>query len=122
MGASMSLSDLASIGSFVSGIAVLVSLLFLYFQVRQVNQQVIQAERNQRALIQQGRAQRAADHAWRMADPELATTYWKGVRRPEDLSLAELDPFLLPVEQPSSAQRTRSSSMRRVCWTMRPTG
>ena len=47
----MSLSDLASIGSFVSGIAVLISLIYLAQQVRQ-------AERNQRALINQGRSAR----------------------------------------------------------------
>lgn len=33
----MSRSDLASLGSFVSGFAVLVSLVFLYFQLRQMN-------------------------------------------------------------------------------------
>ena len=31
----MSLSDLASLGSFVSGVAVLVSLIYLALQVRQ---------------------------------------------------------------------------------------
>ena len=31
----MTLSDLAALGSFVSGVAVLVSLAFLYFQMRQ---------------------------------------------------------------------------------------
>lgn len=33
----MSLSDLASIGSFVSGLAVLISLIFLYRQIKQAN-------------------------------------------------------------------------------------
>jgi hypothetical protein len=89
----MSLSDLASLGSFISGIAVLASLVFLYFQVRQVNAQVLQTERNQRALMQQGRAERVADHAMRMAEPALGAIYWKGVRRPEDLTLAEIDLF-----------------------------
>jgi hypothetical protein len=41
----MSLSDLASLGSFVSGVAVLVSLVFLYFQLRQMNAQVLQTEK-----------------------------------------------------------------------------
>ncbi len=63
----MTLSDLASLGSFVSGAAVLISLVFLYFQIRQVNAQVRQAERNQRALLQQGRAGRAADTNFEMA-------------------------------------------------------
>lgn len=50
----MTLSDLAAIGSFVSGLAVLVSLVFLYFQLRQVTAQVVQTEKNQRALMSQG--------------------------------------------------------------------
>jgi len=67
-GAKMSLSDLASLGSFVSGVAVLISLVFLYFQLRQVNAQVRQAERNQRALLQHGRAGRAADTNFELAN------------------------------------------------------
>jgi hypothetical protein len=57
----MSLSDLASLGSFISGLAVLVSLIFLYFQLRQVNQQVRQAEINQRAFMNQGVATRVIE-------------------------------------------------------------
>ncbi len=83
----MSLSDLASLGSFVSGVAVLISLIYLALQVRQ-------AEKNQRALTQQGRADRAADLALRLADPTLGTVWAKGMRRPEDLSAVELDQFL----------------------------
>jgi hypothetical protein len=47
----MSLSDLASLGSFVSGIAVLASLVYLGIQTRQNT-------RNTRALIHQGAAAR----------------------------------------------------------------
>jgi hypothetical protein len=47
----MTLSDLASIGSLVSGIAVAVTLTFLQMQMRQAN-------RDQRSLMQQGRAER----------------------------------------------------------------
>jgi hypothetical protein len=91
----MSLSDLASLGSFISGLAVLVSLVFLYFQVRQINAQVLQAERNQRALIEQGRVDRVTDISMRVAaDPALSELYSKGMRTPEDLSLPELDRFL----------------------------
>ena len=43
----MTLSDLAAIGSLVSGLAVLVSLVYVSIQIRQT-------ERNQRALINQG--------------------------------------------------------------------
>ena len=50
----MSLSDLASLGSFVSGIAVLISLIYLSLQIRQ-------SAKHTQALISQGRA----DHALR---------------------------------------------------------
>lgn len=58
----MSLSDLASLGSFVSGLAVLLSLIFLYFQLRQVNEQVKQAEKNQRAVLNQGYIGRVTEY------------------------------------------------------------
>ena len=57
----MTLADLAALGSFVSGFAVLVSLVFLYFQLRQLNAQVLQGERNQRALLNQGVATRITE-------------------------------------------------------------
>ena len=57
----MSLSDLASIGSLVSGIAVLVSLVYLSLQIRQNT-------KHSQALIQQGRAARIADTALRLAE------------------------------------------------------
>lgn len=60
----MSLSDLASIGSFVSGIAVVVTLAFLVVQTRQTN-------RNQRALMQQGRAASQVDLLLRGAEPQF---------------------------------------------------
>jgi hypothetical protein len=58
----MSLSDLAAIGSFVSGIAVVVSFLFLGFQIRQSN-------RNQKSLMQQGRTTRNVEILLHIADP-----------------------------------------------------
>jgi hypothetical protein len=58
----MSLSDLASLGSFASGVAVLVSLVFLYFQLRQVNEQVKQGEKNQRAVLNQGYITRVTEY------------------------------------------------------------
>lgn len=65
----MSLSDLASLGSFVSGSAVLVSLVYLAIQVRQ-------AEKNQRAVLNQGYITRVADYLrWYAESPinELRT-------------------------------------------------
>lgn len=57
----MSLTDLASIGSFVSGVAVLVSLIYLSLQIRQNT-------RHSRALIQQGRAARICESLTHMAE------------------------------------------------------
>jgi hypothetical protein len=75
----MTLSDLASIGSFISGLAVLVSLVFLYFQLRQVGAQVQQAERNQQASIRQGRATRVVELNLAATEPSLADVLAKGV-------------------------------------------
>jgi hypothetical protein len=75
----MTLSDLASIGSFISGLAVLVSLVFLYFQLRQVGTQVQQAERNQQASIRQGRATRVVAMNLAATEPSLADALAKVV-------------------------------------------
>jgi len=61
----MSLSDLASIGSFVSGLAVIATLLFLVVQIRQT-------EKNQRALINQGSVNRMLEGVHFAAQPEHA--------------------------------------------------
>jgi hypothetical protein len=61
----MTLSDLASIGSLVSGIAVLVSLLYLSLQVRQT-------ERNQRAMMNQGVVNRSCDTIRWLSDPHMS--------------------------------------------------
>ena len=73
----MSLSDLASLGSFVSGFAVLVSLVFLYFQLRQLSEQGRQAEKNQKAFMQQERAARMGDHMRFLADPRNVEVFLK---------------------------------------------
>src|SRR5215469_15552872 len=83
----MSLSDLASLGSFVSGVAVLISLAFLYFQLRQVNSQVRQTEKNQQASIRQARSTRGVDITLRAAtDPSLCEALTKGHPGRDDLS------------------------------------
>ncbi|MFI4933265.1 MAG: hypothetical protein ACHP7N_01485 [Caulobacterales bacterium] len=61
----MSLSDFASIGSFVSGLAVVITLAFLLAQLRQNS-------RNQRSLIQQARADRYAALLLKPSEPFLA--------------------------------------------------
>ncbi|HUO89130.1 MAG TPA: hypothetical protein VMU08_08145 [Rhizomicrobium sp.] len=60
----MSLSDLASIGSLVSGVAVVITLIFLLLQMRQT-------DRNQRASIRMGRASRANNFFALQLSPEV---------------------------------------------------
>jgi len=79
----MSLSDLASIGSLVSGGAVLISLIYLSLQVRQ-------AERNQRAAVNHGMAQRIFDSAYKLTEPPLAEFHYEAMMDAEDLSGAEV--------------------------------
>jgi hypothetical protein len=78
----MSLSDLASVGSFVSGVAVLISLIYLSLQVRQ-------AAKHQRSLLLQGRAQRELDFALRLADQELSPVWDKALGREGELTISE---------------------------------
>ena len=89
----MSLSDLASLGSFVSGVAVLVSLIFLYFQLRQLGSQVAQAERNQQASIRQGRANRASAIAMGAADLGLADAIFRATTGARDITPTQVVQF-----------------------------
>jgi hypothetical protein len=84
----MTLSDLASIGSLISGMAVLISLIYLSLQVKQ-------AERNQRALMQQGRADRVSDNCMRMAQPVISEIFRKGRAGDESLPLDEFHQFMM---------------------------
>ena len=84
----MSLSDIASIGSLVSGIAVLISLVYLSLQVKQ-------AERNQRALMQQGRANRVTDTTLRLAEADMSSVWCRARRGDENLTLEELNQYML---------------------------
>src|SRR5215469_2944810 len=67
----MSLSDLASLGSFVSGIAVLVSLVYLALQTRALT-------RNQRASIHWGRLQERTQWIRFVTQPDFIDTYLRG--------------------------------------------
>jgi hypothetical protein len=89
----MSLSDLASLGSFTSGVAVLISLVFLYFQLRQVNAQVRQAERNQQAAIQQERSGRVSDITLWAVAPPYVEAFMKGMAGAPDMTETELAQF-----------------------------
>jgi hypothetical protein len=90
----MSLSDLASIGSLVSGLAVLVSLVLLFFQLQQVNQQVRQAERNQQASVRQGRSTRLVDIQLARLDPGIADAWRRGLQNPDEITQTELSQYL----------------------------
>jgi hypothetical protein len=83
----LTLSEVATLASIASSAAVALSLFYVAVQVRQ-------AEKNQRALMQQGRADRAWEGAFRVADPALSAVFYKGLRSPHDLSADELDQFL----------------------------
>ena len=72
----LSLSDLASIGSFVSGIAVVVSLIYLALQVRH-------AHKAQRALMHQARTERVINAALTSMQTEIADTVTKIVNNDE---------------------------------------
>ena len=78
----MSLSDLAAVGSFLSGIAVVFSFAFLALQMRQANL-------NQRSLMQQGRTGRTIDVLMRLTDPILSATAVRAFRGDPAMSDAE---------------------------------
>ena len=80
----MSLSDLASIGSLLSGIAVVISLAYLAFQIRQNT-------RHQRASMQQGRAARTVDLLLRTAEPDMARAILRGRMGDGAIEPAELE-------------------------------
>ena len=74
----MTLADIASVSSAISGIAVVASLVFLYFQMRQTNRQVEQNSKHTRALIQQGRTDRITANILTVADADLSAAYLIG--------------------------------------------
>jgi len=61
----MSLSDLAAVGSFVSGLAVVITLVVLVIQTRQ-------SIKNQRSLIAQGMFARASELVLKFAEPHMS--------------------------------------------------
>jgi hypothetical protein len=83
----MSLSDLASLGSFVSGFAVLISLIYLSLQVRQT-------KRNQQIAIRHSRASRIVDLQLALADPGVAHAWLHGSGSPGEISQTELSQFI----------------------------
>ena len=82
----MSLGDLAAIGSFISGIAVLVSLIYLGLQVRQ-------AKLHQQAAIRQGRADRIVQMCFEASDPSVAQAVAKGYAGADDITETQLTQY-----------------------------
>jgi hypothetical protein len=82
----MSLSDLASLGSFVSGFAVLTSLIYLALQVRQT-------ERNQQISIRHSRVSRTVELHLALANPALADAWLHGSGSPQEITQTELSQF-----------------------------
>jgi hypothetical protein len=82
----MALSVLASLGSFVSGIAVLISLIYLALQVRQT-------ERNQQVSIRHSRASRTVELHLALTDPAVAEAWLHGLGSPDEITRTELHQF-----------------------------
>ena len=78
----MTLSDLASLGSFVSGVAVLISLVYVAVQIRQT-------ERNQRTLLQNATSNRAVELVRHWSDPHIAEAYVKMMSGDQNLTAVE---------------------------------
>jgi hypothetical protein len=83
----MSLSDLASLGSFVSGFAVLISLIYLSLQVRQT-------KRNQQIAIRHSRASRIVELQLALADSGVAEAWLHGSGSPQEITQTELSQFI----------------------------
>jgi hypothetical protein len=82
----MSLSDLASVGSFVSGFAVLASLIYLALQVRQT-------KRNQQIAIRHSRATRVVELHLALADVAVADAWLHGSASPQQISQTEVGQY-----------------------------
>jgi hypothetical protein len=83
----MSLSALASLGSFVSGFAVLISLVYLALQVRQT-------ERNQQISIRHSRASRIVELHLALADSGMADAWLHGSESSRELTQTELSQYI----------------------------
>ncbi|HEX3407755.1 MAG TPA: hypothetical protein VHS81_11000 [Caulobacteraceae bacterium] len=79
----MALSDLASLGSLASGVAVLISLVYLALQVRH-------AEKYQRAQISHSRATRGIDIQTNFSAPGIAEAVVRARKGATDLEEMEL--------------------------------
>ena len=83
----MTLTDLASVGSFISGIAVVITLVLLLIQLRQTN-------KNQRTLMQQGRSVRTVDLIAKMTEPHLSEIIVRAERNDLTLESPEVQAYV----------------------------
>jgi hypothetical protein len=86
----VSLSDLAAIGSFISGIAVVFSFLFLALQMRQSNL-------NQKSLAQGARGARYVEVLSKMADPYMSKLMCRTARGDATLDASEAQSIIRTV-------------------------
>jgi hypothetical protein len=82
----MSLVNLAALGSFVGGLAVVVSLIYLALQVRQ-------SEKNQRGTIHQMRAALSTEVMLRIATADVARSFRAGLTGSPDITEAQFWQF-----------------------------
>jgi hypothetical protein len=78
----MSLADLASVATIVSGVAVIVSIIYVALQVRQ-------ATRNQRGTTHQMRAALSADVMLRIAETDLSQAFRSGLTGDPNITEAQ---------------------------------
>jgi hypothetical protein len=84
----MSLEQIYYVSQSVAAIAVVASIVYLAQQVRQ-------SERIQRAMVQQGRADRASHRAMIMASPELAAIVQRGLAGSKELTREQFNQWTL---------------------------
>src|SRR5262245_24048532 len=85
----MNLANWVAVATLLGNVTLVITLVFVGLQVRQ-------AERNQRAHMQQGRADRVGQQAMQVAsDGELARVFNTGMFEPQKLTREEFGQFLL---------------------------
>jgi hypothetical protein len=84
----VTLEQIFYLSQSVASIAVVGTLIYLGLQVRS-------AERSQRAIMQQGRADRAAHGALGLADPELARVFGKATAGQTNLTRDEFTQWMM---------------------------
>ncbi|HEY5072567.1 MAG TPA: hypothetical protein VII63_11110 [Caulobacteraceae bacterium] len=82
----MSLSDLASIGSFVSGLGVLVSLIYLSLQIRQNTHA-------HRAMAHQDRLNFVKEFLGRLTEASMASVFLRGSAGDDQLTEVEITQY-----------------------------